>query len=77
MIPHLLGSMPKTWSSEGADDAACPHCGVVYSVVVTRLPAKDKDFFTCVAFGMRMAEWNDTHSPSFTLKDSDGTQQQP
>lgn len=63
--------MPKTWANEDACDATCSHCGAVYLVVVTRFPARDKDFFACVVCGEKMAEWNGTHCPSFTLKDSD------
>lgn len=60
--------MPQTWRSEPSEDETCPHCGAVYSVVATRLPARDSDKFICTRCRGLVRAWNDTLSWSFTLK---------
>jgi len=59
--------MVKTWSSQDQGETSCPKCGAVYKVTVQRFPVRDNDYHDCNVCGHRMASWNDTHVPSYTL----------
>jgi hypothetical protein len=58
--------MVKTWEAGKAEDFTC-ECGAVYAVTVRRFPARDSDSADCSVCGQKMAEWNSTYSPSFSL----------
>lgn len=60
--------MVRTWSTEKVADATCESCGSIYSVEIYRSPAREHGIFKCEICGLLMREWNDTHTPSFTLK---------
>ena len=59
--------MVKTWSQADRGEEACEECGAVYQVTVMRFPMRDKDHFDYSVCGHRMASWNDTESPSYSL----------
>lgn len=60
--------MVQTWKSQKGPDEKCSKCGAVYSVTITRLPARDSDYFDCVKCGSRMNQWNSTTSYDYELK---------
>lgn len=59
--------MPSTWNTENQGEVTCKKCGAHYKRVVTRLPTKDQDSFSCVECGEEMDKWNSTFMPSYTL----------
>ena len=61
-----IARMVKTWEAGKAEDFTC-ECGAVYAVTVRRFPARDSDSADCSVCGQKMAEWNSTYSPSFSL----------
>jgi hypothetical protein len=60
--------MPSTWQSTPGEDFVCPHhCRAVYSVTITRYPAREREKAVCDVCGKVMNEWNTTRSQSYTL----------
>ncbi len=60
--------MVQTWNSEPAPDESCAQCGSIYTVTVSRFPARDRDKFDCLVCGHTIRSWNDTYSWSYKLK---------
>ena len=58
--------MVVTWKSEERGTIACPECGRVYKITVTRFPHRDQDHFDCCC-GNRIHSWNSTEAPSYEL----------
>lgn len=67
--------MPNTWNTEEQGYTTCKHCGTVYILTVTRLPAKDHDSFNCEFCGNQIGKWNDTFSRKYSLKNNNSNQQ--
>jgi predicted Zn finger-like uncharacterized protein len=57
----LLGAIPE------GPAFFCPHCGALYSVTRSRLPAKESNVAKCVVCGKIMDEWDSRDVPTFKL----------
>jgi predicted Zn finger-like uncharacterized protein len=60
--------MPTDWIKGLGREFSCPHCGSVYAVTLNRYPSRNLDGAKCEICGKIMKAWDDTASPSFTLK---------
>ena len=48
---YLGGGFEKTTNLTGGGSFFCPHCGALYSVTRSRLPAKESNIAKCVVCG--------------------------
>jgi len=53
--------------SGDADLYKCPHCGARYKVTYARIPCRDQDHEDCDVCRKRMASWDGSSIPTYTL----------
>jgi transcription elongation factor Elf1 len=56
-----------TWSTYLDGTETCQKCNSVYEIRVTKLPARDSDYFNCEICGHQIDKWNSTESKSYRL----------
>lgn len=62
--------MVATWKSQEMGDVRCetPGCGSIYTLKVTRIPARDRDNYVCGRCKEELDSWHTTEVRDYSLK---------